>query len=64
MFKHGVPNYMCPTLQEDTDEHVHAMGGYKNQQRKYNSYSNTYNPGLRDHPNLNDENQTQVAPLP
>ena len=31
---------MCPTLQEDTNEHVHAMGGYQNQQRKYDPYSN------------------------
>ena len=22
---------MCPTLQEDTNEHAHAMGGYQNQ---------------------------------
>ena len=34
---------MCPTLQEDNNEHVHAMGGYQNQQRKYDPYSNTYN---------------------
>ena len=34
---------MCPTLQEDTNEHVRAMGGYQNQQRKYDPYSNTYN---------------------
>ena len=36
---------MCPTLQEDTNEHVHAMGGYQNQERKYDPYSNTYNLG-------------------
>ena len=35
---------MCPTRQEDTNEHAHAMGGYQNQQRKYDPYSNTYNP--------------------
>ena len=43
---------MCPTLQKDTNEHVHAMGGYQKQQRKYDPYSNTYNPGWRDHPNF------------
>ena len=55
---------MCPTLQEDTNEHVNAMGGYQNQQRKYDPYSNTYNPGWRDHPNFSYGNQTQVAPPP
>ena len=55
---------MCPTLQEDTNEHAHAMGGYQNQQRKYDPYSNTYNPGWRDHPNFSYGNQTQVAPPP
>ena len=39
------------------------MGGYQNQQRKYDPYSNTYNPGWRrDHPNFNYGNQTQVVP--
>ena len=55
---------MCPTLQEDTNEHVHAMGGYQNQQRKYDPYSNTYNLGWRDHSNFSYGNQTQVAPPP
>ena len=40
------------------------MGGYQNQQRKYDPLSNTYNPGWRDYPNFNYENQTQVAPPP
>ena len=53
---------MCPILQEDTNEHVHAMGGYQNQQRKYDPYSNTYNLGWRDHPNFSYGNQTQVVP--
>ncbi|XP_044511506.1 uncharacterized protein LOC123229651 [Mangifera indica] len=41
----------CPTLQEDTREDVNAVGGYQNQKR-YDPYSNTYNPGWRDHPNF------------
>ncbi|XP_044471331.1 uncharacterized protein LOC123200247 [Mangifera indica] len=41
----------CPTLQEDTREDVNAVRGYQNQKR-YDLYSNTYNPGWRDHPNF------------
>ena len=38
----------CPTLQEGN---VNAL--YSNQnQRRYDPYSNTYNEGWRDHPNL------------
>ena len=45
---------MCPTLQEeDTTQQANAIGGFLRQpQRKYNPYSNTYNPGWRDHPNF------------
>jgi len=45
---------MCPTMQENYIEHVHAVdGGFNEQpQRKYDPFSNTYNPGWRDHPNL------------
>jgi hypothetical protein len=43
----------CPSLQEDFEAQVNAMGGFQNQpQRKYDPYSNTYNPGWRDHPNF------------
>jgi len=43
---------MCPTMQEDYIEQVHAVdGGFNGQsQRKYDPFSNTYNPGWRDHP--------------
>ncbi|XP_044499403.1 uncharacterized protein LOC123220881 [Mangifera indica] len=41
----------CPTLQEDTHEDVNVVGGYQNQKR-YDPYSNNYNPGWRDHPNF------------
>ena len=37
----------CPTLQEGN---VNAM--FNQQPRKYDPYSNTYNEGWRDHPNL------------
>lgn len=44
----GHPTDACPTLQE---ENVNAV--YSNQgQRRYDPYSNTYNEGWRDHPNL------------
>jgi len=41
-----------PTMQEDYIEQVHAVdGGFNGQsQRKYDPFSNTYNPGWRDHP--------------
>ncbi|XP_073139074.1 uncharacterized protein [Henckelia pumila] len=44
---------MCPTLQEETREQVNAAGGFPGApQRNYDPYSNTYNPGWKDHPNL------------
>ena len=44
---------MCPTLQEEPIEQVNVAGGFPGQpQRKYDPYSNTYNPGWRDHPNF------------
>ncbi|XP_031100852.1 uncharacterized protein LOC116004820 [Ipomoea triloba] len=43
----------CPTLQEEPIEHVNAAGGFPGQpQGKYDPFSNSYNPGWRDHPNL------------
>jgi hypothetical protein len=45
---------MCPIMQEDYIEQVHTVdGGFNGQsQRKYDPFSNTYNPRWRDHPNL------------
>ncbi|XP_071728296.1 uncharacterized protein [Rutidosis leptorrhynchoides] len=44
---------MCPTLQDGLTEQINAIGGFPGApQRKYDLYSNTYNPGWRDHPNL------------
>ena len=43
----GYPTGACPTLQEGN---VNAM--FNHQRRKYDLYSNTYNKGWRDHPNL------------
>jgi hypothetical protein len=37
---------MCPTLQDDSHEHANAVGRFPGPpQRKYDPYSNTYNPG-------------------
>ncbi|PIN17394.1 DNA-directed DNA polymerase [Handroanthus impetiginosus] len=45
---------MCPTLQEESCEQTNAVGGFPGPpQRKYDLYSNTYNPEWRDHPNFN-----------
>ena len=46
----------CPSLHEDGSyEQANIVGGFQGQQgfqRKYNSFSNTYTPGWRDHPNF------------
>ena len=64
----------CPSLLEDNVAEANALGGYaQNNWRKYDPYSNTYNPGWMDHPNLrygNNHNsgqnssQPQYAPRP
>ncbi|PIN20442.1 hypothetical protein CDL12_06873 [Handroanthus impetiginosus] len=59
----GHPTDMCPTLQEDSCEHANAVGGFPGPpQRKYDPYSNTYNPGWRDHPNLKLKEAIKAAP--
>ncbi|XP_073153094.1 uncharacterized protein [Henckelia pumila] len=60
---------MCPTLQEGSTEQVNAAGGFAGPpQQKYDPYSNTYNPGWRDHPNLRygnpSANQAYRPPYP
>ena len=53
----------CPTLQDDEAvQQANAIGNYQSQpQKKYDPYSNTYNPGWRDHPNLS-YGSKQAAP--
>ena len=44
---------MCPTLHEEPCQQANATGVFPGPaQRKYDPYSNFYNPGWRDHPNL------------
>ena len=54
--KNGHPTYSCPTpYEEGNSEKVNAIGGFQGQlgfQRKYDPFSNIYNPGWRDHPNF------------
>ncbi|XP_021729769.1 uncharacterized protein LOC110696724 [Chenopodium quinoa] len=49
----GHPTDACPQLQEEQNEQANALG-FQGQgpQRRYDPFSNTYNPGWRDHPNL------------
>ncbi|KAL0434058.1 UNVERIFIED_CONTAM: hypothetical protein Slati_2740100 [Sesamum latifolium] len=48
----------CPTLQEEPTMHANAIGGLPGpSQRGHDPFSNTYNPGWRDHPNLRYGNQ-------
>ncbi|XP_073129703.1 uncharacterized protein [Henckelia pumila] len=56
---------MCPTLQEGYVEQVNAAGGFPGPpQQKYDPYSNTYNQGWRDHPNLRYGNPQANPPGP
>ncbi|KAK4411813.1 hypothetical protein Sango_0254300 [Sesamum angolense] len=51
---------MCPKFQETPTEDVDAVGGFsEQQQRRYDPFSNTYNPGWKDHPNLSYGAQSQ-----
>ncbi|KAK4402394.1 hypothetical protein Sango_0980100 [Sesamum angolense] len=51
---------MCPTLQESSIEHADAIGEFfGQQQRRYYSFSKTYNPEWKDHPNLSYGAQSQ-----
>ncbi|XP_075473857.1 uncharacterized protein LOC142504900 [Primulina tabacum] len=54
----GHPTDMCPSLQEETTQQANAIGGFPGQpQRRYDPYSNSYNPRWRDHPNFSYKNQ-------
>ncbi|XP_040964562.1 uncharacterized protein [Gossypium hirsutum] len=45
---------LCPILNDNSTEHVDAIGGFSGPpQRRYDPFSNTYNLGWKDHPNLN-----------
>ncbi|XP_073137194.1 uncharacterized protein [Henckelia pumila] len=56
---------MCPTLHEDSVEQLNATGRFPGPpQWKYDPYSNTYNPGWKDHPNFRYGNQQAIQPGP
>jgi hypothetical protein len=48
----------CPQLQEPEAE-VNVVGGFGPSKPRYDPYSNSYNPGWRDHPNLRYGNPQQ-----
>ncbi|KAL0444838.1 UNVERIFIED_CONTAM: hypothetical protein Slati_2206500 [Sesamum latifolium] len=55
----------CPTLQEEPTMHANAVGGLSGpSQRGHDPFSNTYNSGWRDHPNLRYGNQSFQKPPP
>ena len=67
----GHTSDICPQLVDDSIEHANSIGGNfnVNLQRKYDPYSQTYNPGWRDHPNFrygnpNQPHQTRVPNPP
>ncbi|XP_027174801.1 uncharacterized protein LOC113774472 [Coffea eugenioides] len=43
---------MCPMIQEESVEQVNMAGHVPAPRNQYDRYSNTYNPGWRDHPNF------------
>ncbi|XP_027185081.1 uncharacterized protein LOC113783207 [Coffea eugenioides] len=43
---------MCPTILEESAEQVNMTGHAPAPRRPYDPYSNTYNPGWKDHPNF------------
>ncbi|XP_073017879.1 uncharacterized protein [Primulina eburnea] len=52
------PTDTCPTLQENPTQQVNAIDGFPRQpQRRYDPYSNSFNPGWQDHPNFSYRNQ-------
>ncbi|XP_073153240.1 uncharacterized protein [Henckelia pumila] len=56
---------MCPTLQDGSTEQVNAAGGFPGPpQWNYDPYSDTYNSGWRDHPNLRYGNLPVNQPAP
>ncbi|KAK8492425.1 hypothetical protein V6N11_027784 [Hibiscus sabdariffa] len=47
------PTDYCPLLQGEPDAQINAVSNFPGgPQRPYNPYSNTFNPGWKDHPNL------------
>ncbi|KAK9689051.1 hypothetical protein RND81_09G031600 [Saponaria officinalis] len=42
----------CQPFMTTNSEHVNALGGYNNQQMKYDPFSNTYNEDWKDYPNF------------
>jgi len=54
---------LCPILNEKSTTHVDDVGGFlRPPQRRYDPFSNTYNPGWKDHPNLNYEANLRYNP--
>jgi len=50
---------MCPTLQEDESlQQANAVGNFGQPQCRYDPFSNSYNLGWCDHPNLSYGNQS------
>ena len=63
--KNGHPTDSCPTLYEESNnEQVNAIGGFQGEngfQRKYDPFSNTNNPGWKNHLNFSYGGSQQVV---
>ncbi|XP_027166489.1 uncharacterized protein LOC113766504 [Coffea eugenioides] len=55
---------MCPMIQEENVEQVNLAGYAPAPRNQYDPYSNTYNPGWRDHPNLSYGGNRQSNSVP
>ncbi|XP_071939222.1 uncharacterized protein [Coffea arabica] len=55
----GHSTEMCLLVQEESVEQVNMAGQAPTPRNLYDSYSNTYNPGCRDHPNFSYEENRQ-----
>ncbi|XP_027166394.1 uncharacterized protein LOC113766399 [Coffea eugenioides] len=55
----GHPTDSYPMMQEDGVEQVNMSRGVPAPRKPYDPYSNTYNPGWRDHPNFSYGNRPQ-----
>ena len=48
----GHSTEICPLIQQESAEQVNMAGHAPAPRKPYDPYSNTYNPGWRDHPNF------------
>ncbi|KAG8488630.1 hypothetical protein CXB51_016597 [Gossypium anomalum] len=54
---------LCPILNDNSMAHIDTVGGFPGPpQKRYDPFSNTYNSGWKDHPNLSYETNPRYNP--